>query len=207
MALPPNLIIEKNKLDAKYPWLILLKFAIDEGGPGELIFRFIKNYKDVTFQGNLYKNFNFNLGIINSNIDGEIRETALSVSNVTHLLQADLEELNGAVDAVVTVILVHVDNLDEDYSELELIYDILSTHIGPLSIDFSIGAPSPLLQRFLTQIYFADMCTYDEFKGPRCGYVGAETICYRRLVDCRAYGNSARFGGCPGLRKDGVRFL
>lgn len=207
MALPANLIIEKNKLDAKYPWLILLKFAIDEGGPGELIFRFVRNYPDVTFQGNVYTGFNFDLGIISSSIDGKIRETTLSISNVTYLLQADLEELDGAVDAVITVILVHVDNLDEDYSELELIYDVLSTHIGPLSIDFSIGAPSPLLQRFLTQIYFADMCPYDEFKGPRCGYVGAETVCYRRLVDCRALGNSARFGGCPGLRKDGVRFL
>ncbi len=205
MALSENLIIEKNKLDAQYPWLILLEFQLND--PDDQVFRFVRNHPNVTFQGNVYNGFNFDLGLIEQSIDGKIHDTILSVSGVTYALQADLEEFDGATDAEIILTVVHADNLGDDYSELELYFDVLSTHIGQLSIDFTVGAPSPLLQRLLTQRYFADFCSYREFKGPRCKYVGVETICNRRLADCRGYSNSARFGGCPGLRKDGVRFL
>lgn len=205
MALPANLIIEKNKLNAQYPWLILLEFQLND--PGEQVFRFVRNHPNVTFQGNVYNGFNFDLGLIQQNIDGEIHDTILSISGVTYALQADLEKFDGATDAEITLTLVHADNLSEDYSELELYFDVLSTHIGQLSIDFTIGAPSPLLQRLLTQRYFADFCSYREFKGPRCKYVGGFTTCNRRFADCRERSNSSRFGGCPGLRVDGVRFL
>jgi len=210
MSLPENLIIEKNKLNAEYPWLILLKFAINEGDSDEIVHRFVRNYHDVSFQGNLYVGFNFDLGLIQQSIDGKIHETGLSVSGVSLELQAELEALDGAVDAEITLTVVHVDNLAEDHSELEWIFDVLATHIGQLSVDFTIGAPSPLLQRFLSQRYFADFCSYDEFGGPRCGYVyqsGDDLFCHRRFADCRAFGNSARFGGCPGLRVDGIHFL
>lgn len=205
MALSENLVIEKNKLNAQYPWLILLDFKLND--PENQIFRFVRNHPNVTFQGNVYNGFNFDLGLIEQSIDGKIHDTMLSVSGVTYALQKDLEELDGATDAEIILTVVHADNLDEDYSELELFFDVLSTHIGQLSIDFTIGAPSPLLQRLLTERYFADFCSYREFGGPRCKYVGEAEFCNRRLADCRELENSPRFGGCPGLRVDGVRFL
>lgn len=207
MSLPENLIIEKNKLNAKYPWLLLLKLAKDEGESYEIVYRFVRDHPDVTFQGELYTGFNFDLGLIQQSIEGRILDTTLSVSGVSVELHAELEALDGAVDFEVTITVVHADNLGEDHSELEWVFDVLATHIGALSIDFTIGAPSPLLQRFLTQVYFADFCSYDEYKGPRCQAVSAFTTCPRRRVDCRARNNSNRFGGCPGLRVDGVRFL
>lgn len=211
MTLPANLVIEKNKLNAEYPWLILLKFSLYEGQENEVVYYFVRNYHDITFQDHLYQSFSFDLDLIQQSIDGKIHENTLSISNVTIILQETLEKFDGAVDAEITITLVHVDNLTEDFSELELVFDILATHIGPLSIDFILGAPSPLLQRFLTQSYFADFCSYPEFGGPRCGYdldtPGAPAFCHRRFSDCRALENSARFGGSPCLRKDGIRFV
>lgn len=46
-------------------------------------------------------------------------------------------------------------------------------------------------------------CTYRAFKGPECGYAGAEVTCDRTLTRCTALGNSARFGGFSGIHAVG----
>ena len=210
MSLPAELVIEKNKLNAKFPWLALVKFAINEGDSDEIVHRFVRNHPDVTFRGDVYKGFSFDLGVVQERLDGRIHQTTLSVSGVSLELQAELEALGGALNAEITLTIVHADNLASDYAELEFVFDILSTHIGPQSINFAIGAPSLLFQRFLTQRYFADFCSYETFEGVRCGHVwssGEPEFCHRRLSDCREYGNSNRFGGAPGLRRDGIHFL
>ena len=37
------------------------------------------------------------------------------------------------------------------------------------------------------------------FKGDQCGYKGTDGKCKKTLADCRAKGNSERFGGFLGI--------
>ena len=42
------------------------------------------------------------------------------------------------------------------------------------------------------------------YKGLRCGYNGSKKTCDHTLTDCRAHGNSKRFGGFVGIDQLGV---
>jgi len=194
MSLPVNLLIEKNKINAQYPWLLLVKFALYEGESNELIYRFVKNFPDITFQGEEYKGFNFDISFIEQSTEGKIPTTSIAVCNVTQYLQGTLEDYEGAVDGKITLTIVHADSLDEDYSELELEFDIVKTSLDGGAIEFELGAPSALRRRFPLHRHLPDKCPY-EFGSARCGYTGGDSVCYKRYSDCREKENQVRFGG------------
>jgi len=205
MALSDKLIEVKNSLDCKFPWLLLLEFNV-LGDDSEII-RVVKNTEDVVYKGNTYTAFNFSLSSIEQNIEGQITSVSLAVSGISHVLQPYVEMYEGCTSATIALTVIHADNLEEDYSELEQHFSVLSTRMTALDVQFTIGAPSPLKQRFPLYRFFSDICSYQTFKGPRCGYAGGESSCDRRFCTCRELGNSARFGGQPGLRSGGVRFV
>jgi len=205
MALPDKLKEVKYSLSTKYPWLTLLQFNVND--KDDTIVRVVRNNETVIYQGNEYIGFPFELGMIQQNIEGEIQSSSLSVSGVTYAFQKYIEANDGCLDATIILTIVHADNLSENYAELEQHWNVLSTHVTATDIQFTIGAPSPLLQRFPLYRFFSDMCSYKTFKGPKCGYSGSDETCDRRWSTCRIFGNSARFGGVPGIRRDSVRFV
>jgi len=194
LNLPANLIIEKNKLATPNPWIILLDIKL----PNDTVLYFCKNNEDVVFQGRTYNAINFEIEPTKATSKGEIPTVTLRVSNVTRILQAYLEEYNGGVGSQVTVRVVNTAYLDEDYSELEMTFDVISAEADAYWITFTLGAPNPLLRRFPPDRYIADYCRW-EFKSAECGYTGPATTCNKTLENCRRLGNSKRFGGFPGL--------
>lgn len=197
MSLPVNLILEKNRIDAKYPWLVLVKFTLNEGESDEVVRRFVKDNPDLTFDGEVYQGFNFDIGFIEQSSEGKIPSTSLAICNVTQYLQGTLEDYDGATGGVVTIILVHADKLEEDYSELELNFDVIFTHIDKKYIQFKLGVPSPLRRRFPLHRHLPDKCPY-KFGGARCGYTGGDLTCARTYAACREKENQARYGGDVG---------
>jgi len=199
MALPANLILAKNSIDCKYPWLLLVKFSLYAGTPEAIEERFVRNFKDIIFQGKEWKGFNFSIGLIEESSDGGIPTTSLAVCNVTQYLQPLLEAHEGFIDATITIIIVHADLLEEDYAELEQTFDVIAPHLDADIVVFQLGAPSLLRRRYPSNRTFSDLCSY-KFKDFRCGYSGNDELCNHRLVDCRLKNNSVRFGGSPGMR-------
>lgn len=154
-----------------------------------------------------YTGFNFNLGIVVQTVDGKLSQTSLIVSGITELLQADLEAMDGAVEATIVHTTIHAKHIYEDFSDFTEIWDVLTTHIEPDLVSFAIGAPSPLFQRYPLLRFVAKRCPYMQFGGPRCKYAGAETECNRTLTRCRELENSANYGGDPELEGDTIRFI
>jgi len=211
---------------------------------------------------------------------GEVSTTTLRVSHITQYLQPYIENNDGCTDSSVVLMLVHADNLHEDYVELTQNFDVIFPHITARHVDFKIGGPSPLRQRFPLHRYYGDSCGV-AFESARCGYTrktvddvalpgtdpvsieltghgfadedsirladingiapslaaiytitrtdannftlddtdssdygGAYTgggtagyaFCDRIREDCRDRENETRFGGCPGLRGETIRF-
>jgi len=151
-----------------------------------------------------YENFNFNLSLIQESSEGELPKTTLSVSNVTQFLQEYIEGLEGLTGATIVLSIVHADNLNEDYAELQTEFEVLATRLTAMDVAFQVGGPSLLAQRHPLHRYFADLCRH-KFKNARCGYTGGATSCNRRLADCRTLNNSARFGGFTGLESGTIR--
>lgn len=156
----------------------------------------------------LYTSFPFSLSYIEQNLKNDIPTNTLSVSGITPFLHQYIEDLiDEDAEPSLTLTIIHADNLHEDYAELETIYDVLAMKITEQYILFNIGGPSPLLRGLISQRYYANFCPYPLFKGPRCQYVGVETVCPRRLSDCRDRNNSEHFGGFPSLHEDTIIFL
>lgn len=194
LNLPLALRIEKNKLVSTAPWLLLLAVTL----PDTTVLRLARNTEDVTFGGNVYTAFAFELGDVRSGGDGRIQGVTLRVANPGRALQPYLEAYDGLIGCAVTLSVVHADNLASDYSELTLNYDVLAAEPKSDWITFTLGAENPLRRRFPLQVAIPFSCNWG-FKSAECAYAGATTSCARTLDACRALGNSARFGGRPGI--------
>jgi phage-related protein len=194
LNLPLALRIEKNKLVGTAPWLMLLSVTL----PDATVLRLVRNTEDVTFGGNLYTAFAFELGDTRSGGDGRIQGVTLKVANPARALQPYLEANNGMVGCAVTLMVVHADNLASDYTELTLAWNVIAAESAEDWIVFTLGAENPLRRRFPLQVAIPLSCNWP-FKGVECAYAGTDTSCARTLAVCRALGNSVRFGGRPGI--------
>lgn len=208
-SLPANIILEKNKLSTASAWLILLEITLTDA----TVFRLVKNTEDIVFGGETYTAFNFQLEPVTQAVTGQMFTVLVKVSNITRLIEAKLQELDGAIGSTVKITVVNSSLLAEDYSELEMTFDILRTNTTHLWVEFTLGVPSPLRQRFPLDKYLALHCNWIFTGGVtigdnvECAYIGAETTCDRTLSDCRIRSNQVRFGGFPGMRSGGVRIV
>lgn len=201
-TLPAALILEKNKISTNSAWLLLAEITMLDS----TVVRLARNSDDITFEGNTYTAFPFEVDTIN--IDKEkIPTITLKVSNVTRLLQTYLEAQEGLVGATVRLIVVNSTDYTADLSDLELSYNVTETSADATYIALTLGMPNPLNKRFPLYRYAANHCNWvGRFKGVECQYAGAETACNGTLTRCRELSNSVHFGGFIGLGKGGVRF-
>lgn len=200
--LPLALRQAKNSIDSDSPWLILLDIVLNNGPT----YNIVNNNEDVEFQNKVYTAFPFKLEPPKETSQGDIPKLKLMVSNITRVIQTNMEELNGGIGSIVTLYIVNYDLLDEDYSELTMDFEVLASACDAQWITFELGAPNPLRRRFPTDRYIANHCNF-QYKSAECGYGGNLTTCKRTLTDCRAHGNSVRFGGFPGLAPGSTRFV
>lgn len=194
LSLPLALRLEKNKLVSTAPWLLLLTVTL----PDASVLRLVRNTEDVTFVGNLYTAFAFELGDVRNGGDGRIQGVTLKVANPGRVLQPYLEANDGLVGCAVTLAVVHADNLGSDYTELTLAWDVLAAESTSEWITFTLGAENPLRRRFPLHVAIPFSCNW-QFKGVECAYAGGAATCARTLDACRTLANTARFGGRPGI--------
>lgn len=192
--LPLALRLAKNQLVSTAPWIVLLALTL----PDASVIRLAKNTEDVTFNGHLYTAFAFDLGDAKSGGDAKIQGVTVKVANPGRALQPYLEAYEGLVGCALTVAVVHTDNLAEDHTEITLAYEVLASQADGEWIVFSVGAENPMRRRFPLLAALPRSCNWI-FKGAECAYSGSAATCKRTLADCRVLGNSARFGGRPGI--------
>ncbi len=199
-SLSQNLISEKNKLSSDSPWLILLDIILNN--EGETTIRLVRNTEDVDYNGNTYTAFNFELEPTKYASQGEIPTLELRVSNISRLIQPYLEDLNGGIGSTVTITIVNHQLIEEDYSELEMTFDVLACSADVNFVSFSLGAPSLLRQRCPLYRYLALHCRW-KYGSVECGH--SEGSCNRTLANCRTNDNTEHFGGFVGLKSGGVK--
>lgn len=71
--------------------------------------------------------------------------------------------------------------------------------LTPATVSISTAPLIPLAGVRIPRRVYATTCSF-QFKGPACGYAGAETECDRSIGRCTTLGNHARFGGFTGLQ-------
>ena len=183
--------------------MILLDIQIE----GEDTMYLVNNNEDATFEGRNYIAFAFTVDQPKESSKGEIPSIQLAVANATRTLQTYVEAYQGGVGASVTMRIVNAGQLAENYAELTTTFQVMACKCTAQWVTFTLGSINPLNRKFPPHQYIALHCRYKVFKGHQCGYSGSATSCDRTIDTCRNLGNSARFGGFPGLDARGIRLV
>ena len=202
ITIPAALIAEKNKLANDTPFLVLCEIQF----VGTTI-RLVKNEANISWQGQTWAAFPFNIDDMGEAGKNEVPQLQLSVSNVSRAIQSYIEAYDGGVDATVIIRVVHADNLVGTETATTLIrldYTVTSCTANPKAVVFSLGASSPWQRRIPQGRARKNFCRF-KFKSTECGYSGAETVCDKSITRCRVLANSSRFGGFPGVGFGGLR--
>lgn len=187
---------EKNKLATDSCWLVLLEIRLST------TVYIVHNNEDVIWKGQLYVAFPFQLGETSEDSDGSDPNVTLKVDNVAQGLQWYVEESGGGVGTDVILRAVNTMNMDGD-PDFEEFYTVLSSKVNEKWIEFTLGTDYSAKTRRPLDRYMKNNCPF-KYKGLRCAYNGGLTSCMHTLADCRAHGNSARYGGFPGIDQKGV---
>lgn len=200
-TLSDNLIKAKNRLHQASPWLILLDITL----PDAAVIRLVNNSEDITYGGNVYRKFAFNLSVVEQDAGGAIPQVKLQVANVTRLLTEHLNAQDGGLGGTVTITVVNSGHLAENYSQLELGFTVMGCEANEQYVTWTLGMANPRNQRFPLYRFLPHCSWASNFKGAECGYAGAGTACDGKYDTCLGYANTGRFGGFLGMAADGIR--
>lgn len=189
---------EKNKLSTDSAFLVLLDIILKED-----VVRICYNTDDITWNGNLYQAFPFEIGDVGEESDGSDPNVQLKISNVGRALQYAVEESNGATGYAVVLRVVNSKNLDSSETELAEYFVIQKTSVTEEYITFTLGTEYSSRTRRPLNRYMKNNCPF-KYKGLRCGYNGEMKTCNHTLSACREHNNSKRFGGFVGVDQKGV---
>lgn len=190
--------LAKNALDDTGAWLILLDVVIG-GDP----LRIVYNNENITWNGNLYTAFPFEMDPIDEDAKGELPALKIRVSNVMRALQYYINESDGCIGATVTLRVVHSKHLELTEPEVEEVWAITQVASDDQWVTFTLGADYPVTARRPLWRFLKNFCPF-EYKGVECGATSTLTDCNHSLVHCRARGNSTRYGGEPAIPMGGL---
>ena len=88
---------------------------------------------------------------------------------MTSLIQSKLQELNGGNGSTVRMIIVNSNLLAENFSDLEMNFEVLAASSSAQWVEFVLGAPSPLRQQFPPNKFTALHCSW-RFESAECDY-------------------------------------
>lgn len=215
LSLSSIAIEEKNKLATDSVWLVCLKIVIPDMEPiyvvrnnADIIWNYASNPNPYTWQA-----FPFELDEVGDTSKGEVPQVNLKISNISRTIEFYIQQydtyckINGYSPINVYIYVVNTkviaDNITAD-PEVEHQFELIQPTMDSKWATFTLGASNPFNRRFPQGRLLKNFCRWKVFKGTRCGYIGAETTCDRTLTQCRSYGNSERFGGFPGVGREGI---
>lgn len=194
--------LAKNELCSGTAFLILLKIELP-GLEAEDNIHVVANTEDIYWCDQLYQAFPFQIGTVKEDGSGSIPSVELKVDNTTRDIEYWLNHGGGGVNAKVTLYVVLSTALDNPVPELQEVYSVTDATASEQWVTFSLGNSYPSQARRPWDTYKKNNCAF-RYKGPECACTSDLEGCNHTLADCRARGNSKRFGGFPGIDQGGL---
>jgi len=193
-------VLEKNKLASDTPWITLFRIKIPE--VSETI-RICRNNTNVLHAGRTWYAFPVSVGEIEEEKNETATEVSLQVYNLSGALDTYMEQYNGFIGSTVDIILVFMKD-STTYPATTVRYTVTESNDKNGVINLVLSGFNPHNTRFPRTNLKKTVCRYKQFKGPRCGYSGSQTVCDRSYNTCFKLDNAARFGGCLTLGSGGI---
>jgi len=198
----PSLVTinDLNKLASNESLIVLLEIEI----PSSDVL-YLANYNEnITFLGNEYQAFLFNMGEITS-AKGEIPQFEIKIDNTSrgiNSLMMDYDiylKANGIEGNQIYANIIVVNTVDLSDYVLKERFELVSWDMDANFASFKLGAENPFMRNYPLRQIYSDFCQW-KFKSLQCGYSGSATSCDKSLANCRLLNNSSRFGGFQGIR-------
>lgn len=182
--------------------------ALDINVPSIPTVRLVRNTTNITYMGNEYISFPFEIGEISAG-KGETPQFQLKLDNTNrvieqYLVQYDTYLKQNGIDGNIISAVVHVLNTNDlSDSILTEYFELTDFSADAQTATFNLGTMSLFNSSFPIRKMYASFCTF-KFKDGRCKYAGSASTCNKTLSNCRALNNSVNYGGFVGL-SEGVR--
>ncbi len=199
MPLPLSSIAieEKNKL-ANSDSVFLIAALIEIPGLAQDI-RVIANTEDITWDGETWQAFPFDIDEIVDGDSGEVSRVDVRVSNVSREMETYLHQYdayckaNGFEPVLCTIYVINSLNLASSTPECELKFKLIQPKTSSEWVTFTLGARNVFNIRYPKRRLIPS-CQWT-FKGTECEYSGGETSCNKTFARCQELNNTIRFGG------------
>jgi phage-related protein len=206
-------IAEKNKLATDAVWFVALEITIP--GLADPV-RISSNNESVTWRGETWVSFRFELAEIGEGRTGEVPRVELRVSNVDRQMEYYIWlydsyiKSNGFTPIEVSIYVLVSKNLGSATPEAEHVYELKQPKANKIWATFILGASNPFNRRYPQHRLLKNHCrfryNYPAGSSPLCGAPSSGyTTCDKTLTACRQRNNSVRFGGTPGVGIGGIR--
>ena len=186
-------------------FVILLDFTL----PDTSHLRYARYSSDQTYDGNTYTAWPFKGTVMSGGKGHSVRTIALTIEDAVQTLRPYAIATNWFRNTTLTIVVVCVDELTEDYAWSTVTWNILHAIPQGEAITLKLGGTNPVKLAFPANGYCAYQCPFakDFPNDPRCGYSGEESSCDGTLADCVARSNEARFGAFMGLDPDAALLI
>jgi phage-related protein len=203
LNISPQGTTEKNKIASTGAWLLLFEFIYKNEEP----IRVCLNNEEIMWNGEKWYPAIFSVSAITETKESEVNSIPFSIVDINRRLTPIIDKYNGAVGAVVYMRTVHSNHLNLTEPEREDRFEVVKANIDHGNkITFTLGQENLINRRCPTHRYFKNYCRF-KFKSDLCGYSGPETECSLTFARCRVLGNQKRFGGFPGVGREGFFIL
>lgn len=174
-----------NKIENEIIWGTLLEI-----GTTPIIY-LVNDNEDWNWNGHTWQAFPFLLDKIPSNGNGEIQQITIKISNVTGVILAAIDSLQGELEIPVKLKVVRK---GQDEPDIAFEMQLQNVSYDEQWVNLTLGAKISYVRSFPTQTY-GRSCPWN-FKDWRCKYSGsAFSTCGKTIDDCRNRNNESRFGG------------
>lgn len=188
------LIEEKNKISQEQPWILLLTMT---NVAKDLTIRLARNTENITYKGNEYAAFSFEIDPIPEATKGSLPTVAIKVSNVDRQIQSYIEkDATFGSGWSVILSLVHMSelngtSLEDKVAEIEHEWQSLDIIADNEFVTINLGVQNPMLVQFPRQKFSGGFCQRIFNDGEGCPYSTQGlyprefTYCKKTLANCR----------------------
>jgi len=207
-SLGANLIARKNEQHGSDAWLWLVEVTLSRTTAATVVLRLTSFGEPITFAGQTYRPFPFQIAPIEQDDAGKLPEVILSLSNATREAAQVVAIGNGMIGRQVEVKLVHRAHLGTG-EHLPVTFEVRDISLDDQSVAVRLGLPNYLEEQWPFDQLTRERCRWIYRDPLTCAYNGSLGACPKTLAACAERGDdeitSAKpvmhvrlFGGFPG---------
>ena len=200
-VIPAAAIAAANEINSDTAWIALLEVVFDEAEDNRI--RVCRNNENIVWGGKTWVAFPFTLSETKSDDKGTLSNLTIDVDNTGRELDYYLNKYAGGSGCRVILRVVRSDDLSCVTADVEEYFSVKATPVTESKVSFTLGNAYPAKSRRPYRRYMKNNCPF-KYKGVMCGATSSLASCNHTLSDCRARGNSTRFGGFPGIPQGGL---